>query len=155
MIQRIQTVYMFLAVVVLIICACLPIGAFYPEGMGGTKELYNLAIIDNATGNWDFTSAALIAFLALPAVFTIQNIFQYNNRKRQMTYCKICIWLLILWYVLYAVTVTVLCPESYAFDADFSIIPATLPFIAIIFLWLAKRGVNHDEKLIRSVERIR
>jgi len=156
MIQRIQTVYMFLAIVMLILCACMPIGTYYPEGMGGAKTLYNLAIIDSASASWDFTCAGLVFFLALPAVFTAQNIFQYNNRKRQITYCKISIWLLVLWYVLYAVTATMLCPKGYTFDTNvLSLLPAILPTIGIIFLWLAKRGINHDEKLIRSIDRIR
>ena len=152
MIQRIQTVYMLLAIVLLVVCACLPIGSYIPDGMGGTKSIYNLCVIDNATGNRDSMVVWLCALLATPAVAQVINIFKYNNRKAQMHNCMISIFLLIAWYVLYAIQIFELCPEGYSYEIGYA---AILPAISIILLWMARRGVKHDEKLIRSVDRIR
>jgi len=30
-----------------------------------------------------------------------------------------------------------------------------LPLVAICFIWLANRGIKHDERLVRSADRIR
>lgn len=152
MIQRIQTVYLLLSALVLIVCLCLPIGTFIPDGMGGAQRLYNLSIIDASTGSWNFSVCGLFVILAATSAMTVMNVFSYNNRKLQIRECNISILLLILWMVLYAVTVTLLRPEGTQFEYGYA---AFLPAVAVIFQWLARRGVIHDEELIRSQDRIR
>lgn len=152
MIQRIQTVYLIMSVVVLTVCSCLPIGSFLPEGMGAATTMYNICLIDGNTGSWSFVTVGLFVILAATVIMNVTTIFGYANRKKQMTECKISIGLLVLWMILYAVHVTLLIPEHTEYHFDFA---AALPPISIIFIYLAHRGINHDEKLIRSVDRIR
>lgn len=152
MIQRIQTVYLLLSALVLIVCLCLPIGTFVPDGLGGAQRLYNLCVIDAGTGTWSFTVCEFFIILALTATLTVMNIFGYNNRKKQIHICNISIFLLIIWMVLYGIVVSLLRPENTQFEFGFA---AILPIAAIIFQWLARKGVQHDEDLIRSQDRIR
>lgn len=60
--------------------------------------------------------------------------------------------LLLLWVGLYAF-------EMYMFntgDSTFEIrFVAILPVVAIVFQWLARMAIKKDEKLIRSIDRIR
>ena len=42
MIQRIQTVYLLLALVLTVVCLCMPVGVFHTPEMGGDVEMYNL-----------------------------------------------------------------------------------------------------------------
>lgn len=84
MIQRIQSVYLFLSVVLVVICACLPIGMINPVGMGSASEMYNMCIIDGNTGNVSFSVAGLFASLAASVITSVINIFNYNDRKSRV-----------------------------------------------------------------------
>lgn len=44
MIQRIQTLYLMLAVAVLISCLAMPIGSVEPQGMGVSAKMFNLGL---------------------------------------------------------------------------------------------------------------
>lgn len=151
MIQRIQTVYLLIAVILMVVCSCLPVGTFFPLGMGGRAELYNLGIISPDSG-WNFTVVGLFVLLVLTTVNCVLTIFAFNNRKLQIRNCTISIVLLLLWMVLYAVLGFVVGQENMEFRMDF---PAAIPPVSIILIWLARRAVIADEKLIRSVDRIR
>ncbi|MCM1079993.1 MAG: DUF4293 domain-containing protein [Bacteroidales bacterium] len=152
MIQRIQSVYLFLSIVAMVVCACLPIGTIAPIGMGAASEMYNLCTIDGNNGNMSFAVGGLFALLAAGVITSVINIFSFNNRKRQSRECLVTIMLLLLWIGLYAF-------EIYTFDADdcaFEIrFAACLPFAAIVLQWLARMAIKKDEKLIRSIDRIR
>lgn len=150
MIQRIQTVYLVIAVILMVVCSCLPVGTFFPLSMGGRAELYNIGII-SAEG-WDCSVAGLFVLLLATTVNSVLTIFAFNNRKRQIRNCTISIILLLLWMALYAVLGFVVGKADMEFHMD---IPAVLPVVSIIFIWLARRAVIADEKLIRSVDRIR
>lgn len=152
MIQRIQTVYLLLSAIVTIVCACLPVGSIQPEGMGLPSEVYNLCVIDGATGAWSYASSGLFAFMLGTTLVAVVNIFGYNNRKVQMKECSRTIVMLLLWYAIYAFEAWYLTREGGAFGIEPA---ACLPAVAIILQWLARRGIVHDEKLIRSVDRIR
>lgn len=152
MLQRIQTIYLFVSALLIIVCGCLPIGTFVPEGMGAMKEMYNLCLIDGSDGSWNFSVCGLFVMLAVAVVITVMNIFSYSNLKLQMRNCSATIIVLLLWIVLYALQATVLSPEQTEFKFGFV---AVLPLIAIIFQWLARRAINSDYNLLKSVDRIR
>lgn len=152
MIQRLQTVYLALAVILLTICSCLPIGTFVPETMGDVRlDLYNMCIMGGESG-WDFTVCGLFVLLAAAVVTSVITIFGYNNRKRQIRNCMLIIFMLIVWELLYVFFGYVIGHDAMEFRYNY---PAVLPLISIVFVWMARRHVIADEKLIRSVDRIR
>lgn len=146
MIQRKQTIYLLLALAAVIVCLCLPIGrAELSSQLGNVAVYYNLgAYLGNA-----FTPHP-VPFVDLVIVGTIAfiTIFLYKKRKVQMALCAVDIIIGLVWYVWYvAIAVTV-----DGFKPSFA---ACLPLIAIIFLFLARKGVKADENLIKSMDRIR
>lgn len=151
MIQRIQTVYLLIASILLIVCACLPIGTFYPDAMGAPAEMYNLSIISEDAG-WNFSVCGLFALLAVSTVNSVVTIFRYNNRKQQIRNCLVSILILLIWIILYVVLGYVVGMDNMLFKFDY---PAVLPLLSIVCLWLARRAIIADENLIRSVDRIR
>lgn len=151
MIQRIQTVYLLIAAILLIVCACLPVGAFFPDVMGAPAELYNLCIISEDSG-WDFSVCGLFILLAVSTVTSVLTIFRYNNRRLQSRNCLVAILFLLFWILFYVVRCFVMGMENATFKFNYT---AVMPLAAIVFLWLARRAVIADEKLIRSVDRIR
>lgn len=152
MIQRIQSVYLFLSIVAMVVCACLPVATIVPTGMGIASDMYNLCIIDGNDGSLSFAVSGLFALLAAGVITSVINIFSYNNRKAQSRDCLVTIMLMLLWIGLYAFEAYTYNTEKATFDVRFT---ACLPIVAIILQWLARVAIRKDEKLIRSIDRIR
>ena len=71
MIQRKQTIFLFLSFILLAICLCMPIGLLEPSGMGISSKMTNLWIVDGNGAKGvalvrypvDNTSAAFICYI--------------------------------------------------------------------------------------------
>ncbi len=150
MIQRKQTVFLFLALLATIACLCLPVGSFEPQGMGTENQLMNLWI-NEANGGRNFSVWALFAILLVTCPINTFAIFDYHNRKRQARFCMFSMLMIIGWYIVYGVFSQVLMPGS-TFHVGFA---ACLPLIAFILLWLARHSILADEALVRAADRIR
>jgi len=152
MIQRKQTIYLVVAFILLIACLCLPIGRFVPDGMGVSTQMFNLWTI-SGNGEYDFTVCPLFVILVLSAAIMVFAILAYRKRKVQSKLCMLIMLLLIGWYAYY-VFQGITIPET--FPSTFHVeIAAAFPLLAIIFTYLARRGVLADEALVRSMDRIR
>ncbi|MBQ9236832.1 MAG: DUF4293 domain-containing protein [Prevotella sp.] len=78
------------------------------------------------------------------------NIFQYKTRKRQMFFCTLGILMLLAWVGLF-------CYDHFYVHGGAVRYPlyAILPIVSIILFWMAKKGIKHDEDLVRSLDRLR
>ena len=150
MIQRKQTVFLFLALLATLACLCLPVGSFEPQGMGTENQLMNLWI-NEANGGRNFSVWALFAILLVTFPINTFAIFDYHNRKRQARFCMFSMLMIIGWYIVYGVFSQVLMP-GFTFHVGFA---ACLPLIAFILLWLARHSILADEALVRAADRIR
>ena len=154
MIQRIQTVYMFLAVVLSVVCLCLQIGVFLAAGIPVLNE-YNLWMTD-PLGTRYFSTWPLFAVLVLSSAVGLCNIFLYTNRKMQARICLFNILLILGWYILYAVFSQTLGNVADIVSLNFRpSIPAALPCIAAVLYAMARHAILADEKLVRAADRIR
>lgn len=150
MIQRKQTVFLFLALLATIACLCLPVGSFEPQGMGTENQLMNLWI-NETNGGRIFSVWALFAILLVTCPINTFAIFDYHNRKRQARFCMFSMLMIIGWYIVYGMFSQVLMP-GFTFHVGFA---ACLPLIAFILLWLARHSILADEALVRAADRIR
>lgn len=130
MIQRIQTIYLFLAAIICIAFLFIPIA-----------EADNII-----TANSNTISGALCIASGLLSLITI---FLYKNRKLQIRLCLIIISLLVFELASIYYDVSQLSDEH--------TLKATIvtPLLAVIFLILALRGIRKDEQLVRSMDRFR
>lgn len=152
MIQRKQSVFLLLAVVVNIICLYLPVGTLQPEGMGVASKVYNLCIVDG-NGTFSFHTLPLFLLLAVETVTALVTIFLYKNRKRQMKLCTLCLWLTVLWYCVYAgMMFFVLHGDAENSRLAFG---AVLPLVSAVLVFMARNGIKADEALVRASERLR
>ncbi len=151
MIQRIQSVYLALAFVILAVCLCLPVGVFSPQSAMGTDiTMFNLwELKDN---NMTFSEFPMFILLLLTCVMTLYTIFSYKNRPKQIKLCSLCMLLVVAWIVVYLLFVFVFAEKDLVFTPTFA---ACLPIVALILYYLARRGVIHDEKLVKAADRIR
>lgn len=156
MIQRIQSVYLLLAVVALFSTFLVDVAQFTDAaGLENDLSLYRL---QRADGEVQMVQAALwpIIGLSLTGALYLIAIFAFRNRKRQMTfvrfsYITLLLSLFTIWYFVdQNYWVLDLAEPDLSFRLGFY-----LPFVAFAFSWLANRSIRADEALVKSLDRIR
>lgn len=151
MIQRKQTLYLLAAFIVQAVCLCLPVARLVPDAMGVASEVYNLWVLTDE-GARLFTPWPLFALLLVACPVSLGAIMLYKNRKVQAKLCLLNVFLLLIWYAFYIYLSTSLGGETESFHVAFA---ASLPFVALLLTLLARQGIMADEKLVRSMDRIR
>lgn len=153
MIQRKQTLYLMAAIIMTVICLCMQIGAFHAAGMD-VARVYNLWFTD-PLGKHHFDVWPLLAILLPTAALGTYTIFIYRNRKMQALFCALNALLIVGWYVCFFVVSQMVGDKSWGAVSFRPSWPAVLPAIALIFYLMARRAIQADEKLVRSLDRIR
>ena len=138
MIQRIQSIYLFLSSVCMVLLSFLPIGKFSTE--------------DPALASAESTDILplLITVLAGAAI-SFLTIFLFKNRILQKNIAKIG---------LLAIIVSIGLMVFYFFIQESTKLVQLFPtgLLAIgsaVFIFLAIRGISKDENLVRSMDRLR
>lgn len=150
MIQRKQTIFLFLALIAIMASLCLPVGRFVSDKLVADSLMMNLWITDG-NGSKDFSVWALFAILLTTCPINLFAIFDYHNRKRQARFCVFSMLMIVGWYIVYGVFSQVLAVNS-TFHIEFA---ACLPLVGFILLWLARKSILADEALVRAADRIR
>jgi hypothetical protein len=149
MIQRIQTIYLLIALAFLASCCFVPIAAMAP--VNGQILVVNLFRLTPGKAETLF-HIALVILAGFIVVIDLAIIFSYKKRKKQMNMCMISIILLIclnllLFYQLWHLKKMGII-ESYQVTSVF-------PLLSAVLTYLAYRGIKKDENLVRSYERLR
>jgi hypothetical protein len=152
MIQRIQTVYLAFALILLGLTGWMPLGEFVS---GDVVYLFTLSGVTNtSTNEVVFNGWPLLLMEFIIAVLQVWAIFGYKNRIRQM---RITMYNLILMIGLVGAawffasrSMKSIGESVYAFK-----IALSLPIVAAIWNFLAIRAIGKDEALVRSIDRIR
>ena len=151
--QRKQTLFLMAAIILTVICLCTQIGAFQAAGLK-VARVYNLWFTD-PLGNHHFDVWPLFAILLPTAAIGTYTIFIYHNRKMQALFCALNALLIVGWYVCFFVVSQMVGDKSWG-AVDFRPSwPAVLPAVALIFYLMARQAIRADEKLVRSLDRIR
>ncbi len=153
MIQRKQTLFLLAAIIMTVITLCMQIGSFQVAGIG-VSRVFNLWFTD-PLGQRHFDTWPLFAILLPTAALATYTIFMYHNRKIQALFCSLNALLVVGWYVCYFVVSQMVGDKTLGtvnFTPEW---PAVLPAVALVFYLLARRAINADEKLVRSMDRIR
>lgn len=90
------------------------------------------------------TTLQLLLLIAA-AIASVAAVPLYKNRKAQAALCLLPMVLLLAWYVLLALYAV---PEMMHWQY-------VLPAVAILLVFMARRGIVHDEKVVRAYDRIR
>ena len=155
MIQRIQSIWLLLATIVLILMFFLPIATKVVNG--SEEQVYTnglhhyLAAKDGKALNVEVSLPLLITNIAV-CLMCFFNIFNFKKRslqKRIIIFTIAAIGGFAFWCSVYAKQLTG------GIDGATFGVGAYLPALAILFLVLAIFGINKDERLIRSAERLR
>jgi hypothetical protein len=139
MLQRIQTLWLLLAA----ICAFLTIRlSFYSGNIEVVGQPSSFQYLNAAFNIW-----ILILTIALVCIATI-DIFLYKNRKLQGRLSLLGILLSLLNLFLYY-------KQTHRFAAGNYDLTAILALAIPVFFFLAMRGIYRDEKLVKSLDRLR
>ena len=149
MIQRIQSVYLLVVTILMVICMCSPIGSIITNA-NEISELGNLCITF-PDGTKDYTPWALFVILLVVAALSFVTIFLFKKRMLQIRLTIFSSVVLIGYYIALVAYLFMLAEDT-TFSASWTI---CLPFAALILNWLAIRGIGADEALVKAYDRLR
>lgn len=136
MIQRIQSVYLFLAAVAAIAFLFVPFGKINMNGATIVMKASLVIYFDILCG--------------LITTVSIISIFLFSNRKLQVKIIAVAILLSVALIGLAIYAIVLHQKDQYQFG------PAVIiPVFVLVFNFLAYKGVKHDEHLVKSMDRLR
>lgn len=151
MLQRIQSVYLLLVTVLLIISIGMPIGHFIAID-GVTSYTFKPLGVSLAEGAFQSTWG-LFGILLLSAIIALCTIFLFRNRMLQVRMTIFNSILLIGYYVAFFCFMLILKKHL---DASFQTGWALcLPLVSIVFNYLAFRAIYRDELMVKASDRLR
>lgn len=136
MLQRIQTVYLFLSVLV------------------SAGLIFVLPLWNNAEGEAIYAYEVMMAlgmFLA-SALMALVSIFMFKNRKLQFVLGRLNIILNLFLLGVFVYWSLTLPGEMQISEKGIGMF---LPVVSIVFLVLANKAIKRDEDLVKSVDRLR
>ena len=153
MIQRIQTIYLFVASILLLITSLLPISYIIDSTQHVVITIYALKVeINNSISTTkSVLTTGILMYLAI--IFSFLTIFLYKNRKLQILISSLLMVISFLICNLIVVNSYILVPSTQAV-MSFNYI-AIFPLIYLILFFLAYRAIKKDDKLVKSLDRIR
>lgn len=153
MIQRIQTIWFFLAAVASALLFCIPCSLLTVGSNSESAFTLTALGLQGVDGTTLRYSWGILTFSTVQTILPIVALLSYKNRKRQ----KLLSTCMLLGHILLLGTIIA---YSYAYASDLKASVGyyygmALPVVGYILVRLALRGVQKDEDLIRSTERFR
>ena len=158
MLQRIQSVYLLLAGLVILLLFLFPL--VHNVAMGGlwlTIKVTGVSYfhINEAVPQHGESFIGLSIATFVVGLFPLYLIFQYKNRKRQINLC----YLYILVVIGYSFWISQTVKGYLASDGNLNIgnfgIGALLSSVSILLTIMAFKAMQRDEKLVKSADRLR
>ncbi|MDT8394474.1 MAG: DUF4293 domain-containing protein [Bacteroidales bacterium] len=156
MIQRIQTLFLFIVFVLCLAAFFFPIANFFSSPVY-TIELSVLGIKEYTDYNMTWPNTILLpVVLGLTGLIAFATIFLYKNRRVQVRLIRFDLLLniiylaLIFFYYVPALETLTLTSAEYITEPGIY-----FPLFSTVFLILANRFITKDDKLVRSANRLR
>lgn len=143
MLQRIQTLFLLLAMLV-------SAGLIFVFPLWFSGEVIVTAM--DSLSSSDLLIKPIGILFIISAILSFTSIFQYKNRKFQMTLVRLNILINFLLLGLIVYQVQNLSGETLVSEKG---IGSFLPIITIFLLVFANRFIKKDEDLVKSVDRLR
>ncbi|MCD7970882.1 MAG: DUF4293 domain-containing protein [Alistipes sp.] len=156
MIQRIQSLYLFIVAGLMVVMLSFPLGRF----LAGDEEFILKAYGIYSTLDTGIPILALPymgILITLAAALPFITIFFYKNRLLQIRLCFMEMVFLIgvqIFVVFFLYRATKSFNHLPVSSVTYSAIDV-IPLVALILMWLSFRAIAKDEALVRSLDRIR
>lgn len=143
MLQRIQSIWLLLAAIFAAITFRFP---FYTG-----NRIVDVATNTSAYAELNATTTIWISILTvLAGAIAFVNIFLFDNRKLQLKLCYLGIFVTVILLVVYFLETA-----NFVSGTGTFALSCVFPFAVLGFYILAARGIWKDEKLIKSMDRLR
>lgn len=136
MIQRIQTIYLVIAFII----------------MGNLPYVFPLETSSTGVKTFAADHMVDISLFTLSALLSLITIFLFKNRKLQFVLCRLNIILNLILLGLFVYHSLSLSGEVATSEKGIGMF---LPIFSIVFLVLANKAIKKDEDLVKSVDRLR
>ena len=147
-IQRIQTVYLLIAVILMVVFAFFPALTFE---LGDKTVLYGA--LESGRAGVMHINPLLLTLVILISLLALIDVFLYKNLQRQMTVCFVDIIIGI------AMLIAICIQAFYVGNRDGWIVSwqwyLILPVLSIIFLMMAHKSMSRDKKKLIDADRLR
>ncbi|UCE92931.1 MAG: DUF4293 domain-containing protein [Flavobacteriaceae bacterium] len=144
MLQRIQTVYLLLAV--LLSGGLAFFVPFWSDGEG-----MPLGLSDMINGGDNLLLTVPLLFI-VSGILSLMTLFLYKNRLRQIVFNRLNI---VINFILLGIVVYYLLMLPGEANVSEKGIGVIIPLVVIVFLALANKAIIKDDKLVKSVDRLR
>ncbi len=147
-IQRIQSVYLLIAVILMVVFAFVPALTFE---LADKTVLYG-ALETGRAGNLHI-NPLLITLIILISLLAFIDIFLYKNLQRQMTVCFVDIIIGLAMLMAIGIQAFVVGNrEGWTVSWQWYVL---LPVLSIIFLMMAHKAMSRDKKKLLDADRLR
>jgi hypothetical protein len=154
MLQRIQTFYLLIALILMLVLMFLPYGKLLLE----SGELIDFTVLGakipvKEGGIESFSTLPLAILVGLIGFLLFLSILFFKKRIIQIRLCVFNIILMIgsigvMYYFMNHAA------NTYSVDANYNVL-MVFPLVSAILTFLAIRAIGKDEALVRSIDRIR
>ena len=151
MLQRIQSLFILLVIIISILMYFFPVAGFQADSC----QLFITGLQKNLTVSKDISSDAGWIMYFVPVIIILSGfaIFKYKNRLLQIKICRLNILLNIV-LIVSIFYYTDLLEKAIAVKAQYKL-GAVLPLFSVAFLYFAIFSIRKDEKLVKSADRLR
>ena len=155
MIQRIQTLYLLIAVGLMVVTLVCPVALLNVDGEQVTLSAFG---ISDSVGKLSNMSIFMGIQLALSTLLPLVTIFLFKNRILQIRLCGAELVMLLGCLAIIGVSIGRMCRtlvDNFEWSMLALRLPVVMPIVAFILVLLAMRATLRDELLVRSLDRIR
>lgn len=155
MIQRIQTLYLLIAVGLMVVTLVCPVALLNVDGEQVTLSAFG---ISDSVGKLSNMSIFMGIQLALSTLLPLVTIFLFKNRVLQIRLCGAELVMLLGCLAIIGVSIGRMCRtlvDNFEWSMLALRLPVVMPAVAFILVLLAMRATLRDELLVRSLDRIR
>lgn len=157
MIQRIQSVYLLLASLCGMTLFFVEFANFTADSNTFVLDFLGISITSEGTNFSPVSSMVITSFSVMSFLLPFVAIFLFKNRQNQLklTYVSLAlsggVFATALFYIL---GISNFIPPAEDLSTSYGI-GLIIPLVEMVFLFLASLGINKDENLIKSLDRLR
>ena len=158
MIQRIQSLFLFISALAGILLFFFPVATFYDELLGNYRFLITGIDSMDPTPRIQFSpwfTSPLWIIAAASTALSVITIFLYKNRLLQLRLVAFNILFNILLIILIFIFYINKIQEFTHIAPSYKQIGIFLPLISLLFLVLANRSIRKDESKVKAADRLR
>lgn len=156
MIQRLQSIYLFLAFAAAVAVFFFPLAVFTAPDFQCVLKVTGLKYISGDQQPLSVNTVLLMVLLGGTAVMAAVSVFLYKNRMTQLKLVKITMIVAIVFIVLiFVFSEKLIAGKIPGMDPVAYREGSYISLVMVVLLILASRRINSDEKKIRAADRIR